>query len=451
MSDQLLASLKGMGFESVDAAIDHIKTLKTADEAAKAGEREAFEKALDDVVADRVTAAVKAQEKDHKAKVGGADLVDPDMGEVAGINGDLWLLQHVMHRHPSTINPEAVQKAYHTHYGRDMKLASIVKALDTVDSSAVVPTDLVSVLLADVEKASPFMANVPIVDMPTNPWEMPYQSGSVTLYGVDESTTDTADAIAGSDAAFDKVTLTAKKVGARAMWSRELDEDAAIAILPTIRNDFIRVTRDGWERNFMFGDETTDNTNINTVGAVPTTTPGAKDPWLQTDGIIHKALVVSTAQAGDVNAAITAKLWLGIRQKMGKYGDTAGDLLSYVNRDLLYDMMSLTEVITPDKYGAAATILTGELARIWGTPLFITDGIPKTAAAGSISSTGGNNTKKSFVIVNRNYGMTVGRRGDLRISVDAYPRTDQYEGIIYSRYDIGFSFAQCVAYGYNAT
>jgi hypothetical protein len=53
--------------------------------------------------------------------------------------------------------------------------------------------------------------------------------------------------------------------------------------------------------------------------------------------------------------------------------------------------------------------------------------------------------------VNKAVGIVVGRKGDLRVAVEAINRTDQYEGVIFSRYDLGFPFVGGVAYGYNVT
>jgi len=294
----ILAALKEQGFETLDAALEHLRTLKAAQESTQ--EAHASGDPLDEEKAKRIIGEAIEQ---HLAALGvkAADakpVTDPELPadekEVAELRTDIWLLGHVLQRKPQHLDAEKLQRAYFMHLGKEFRPGSIRKALDTTDASAVVPTELSRTMLADVEKASVILANIRVVDMPTNPWKMPYQSSSLTAYGVDESTSDDASAVGASDAGVDEVEFNAKKVGARALWSRELDEDAAVAILPMIREDFLRTTRDAWERNCTFGDETTDTTNINKYGGTPTTAAGAKDHWLQTDGLVHHCLITNT-------------------------------------------------------------------------------------------------------------------------------------------------------------
>jgi len=451
MSDKLLAQLKEQGFETVDAAIEHLKGLQTAQEAAADQDREKFEKVIADVVERQFAALVNKGETARKATISEVT-GQADDAQVAELQNDMWLLGMMLQRSPKTFDPERVRKGYALHTGKEFSTASLMKAMDTTEQSAWVPTGLGNVLLADVEAQSPLFDNVTVLPMPTNPWEPPYQSSQMSVYGVDESTEDSASAVGATNFGANKVTLTAKKIGARALWSRELDEDSAIAILPQVQADFVRAIRNGWERNFMMGDERATTSNINCYGANPTTTAGAKDPWLQTDGLVKWALVTNSGQSASAGGAIDKAKYLAVRLKMGKYGDNPANILTFVNRDLLYDMLQLEYVLTLEKYGAKATILTGELGSFFGSPIMVSDGLPKTCASGYIDgSTPANNSKKSFVLLNKAVGIVVGRKGDLRVAVEAINRTDQYEGVIFSRYDLGFPFVQGVAYGYNVT
>ncbi len=449
----LLEQLRAQGM-SVEDAIKLLQAEKAAEDAKGKGVKdpigaEEFRRIIDEVVNARMKdLGFKAPDQPN---VMPGPLGDPDEREVAKISEDVWLLSHMMRVQPKSLNAENLLKAYRRHQGVDYRLASIRKALDTTDASALVPTGLATALLADVENKSPVMANIRIIDMPTNPWESPYQSASMTIYGVDESTDDDASAVKGSNVSTAKITFNAKKLGARALWSRELDEDSAVAILPMLRTDFIRITRDGWERAFIFGDETTDATNINQEGTAPTTTAGQKDHWLQADGMVHHCLITNSAQSTAVGAAFDKTKYNAVRKLMGKYGDAAGDLLAFVTRDLFYDIMATDEVVTLEKYGPGATILTGELARYMGSPLMVSDGLPLTDTTGKIDDTAADNVKKSLLLVNRAVGVIGGRRGELRIEVDTVNKTDQYEGIVFSRYDIQFPFVKGLAYGYNIT
>ncbi len=450
--DNIMQALKDAGYENPEDALAALQALKAADEGAKDQNTEKFEKAISDMVAGQVKAQMDAVESQRKIDFEKIAEGEPNETDVTRLKIDMWLLSAMLRKQPSQINPQAVQKAYSDHQLLDFSLASIRKALDTTGEPAIIDKRAESVLLRDVEKASGVFENLRILDMPVNPWEPPYQSSNISLYGVDENTADAGDVVGASDPATNKITFFARKIGARALWSRELDEDSAVAILPMIREDFIRATRNGWEYNMLMGDENTANTNINKVGVAPTTTAGAKDAFLQTDGMVKHCIVTNTGQASGVGAAMDKAKWVVIMAKLGKYGDARGDLVAFCNRSLLFDMLQLDQVITLEKYGAGATVITGELGKFFGVPLVLTDGLPLSDANGKIDgSTPGNNVKKNVVMVNRAVGVMIGRRGDLRISVDEINRTDQFEGIVYSRYDIGFPYVMGLSYGYNIT
>jgi hypothetical protein len=74
-------------------------------------------------------------------------------------------------------------------------------------------------------------------------------------------------------------------------------------------------------------------------------------------------------------------------------------------------------VSTIDKYGPAATILTGELAKYRGIPVIPSASMALTEADGKLSTTAGSNTKKAIAFYNRNMWRVGFRRG-LTIEVD---------------------------------
>jgi hypothetical protein len=69
----------------------------------------------------------------------------------------------------------------------------------------------------------------------------------------------------------------------------------------------------------------------------------------------------------------------------------------------------LDEVITVDKFGSAATVLTGQLARIGQSPLITSIAMSLTEADGKVSTTAGNNTLGGSQAFNRR-GFKVGWR-----------------------------------------
>jgi len=445
--DALEKALVDQGM-TADEAFVQLKKLAEAKKAAEEGQdvrSSNLRKMVDEIVDAQINVRAKAATKIEAPPEDLTTTVPPQL------TADMWLAVKIAGKHPSQMSAKALAKAYSDQRGLEYDERVIQKALDSTDTSVLVPAVLQRQLYMDIEKEAPMMANFRVLDMPNNPWEMPYQASSLTIYGVDEATTDTATAVAGSDLSFDKITFNAKKLGARVFWSTELDEDSLIAILPVIREDLVRITRNGWERAFLMGDETTANTNINVEGTAPTTTAGAKDYWLQCDGVVHSSLITHTGQSLDIAAVMGDAKFNLLRAKLGKYGVNPNDLAAVMPRELWYDMLVIANVLTPDKYGPNATILTGELAKYFGIPLIVSDGLQLTDATGRIDDTPGDNTKKSMVFINRPYGVIIGRRGDMRIAMQEVIDTDQTKAVVYSRYDIQFPFWGALAYGYNIT
>jgi hypothetical protein len=80
-------------------------------------------------------------------------------------------------------------------------------------------------------------------------------------------------------------------------------------------------------------------------------------------------------------------------------------------------MMALTNVVTVDKFGPQATILTGQLANYAGIPVVVTSAIVEAEDDGFVSTTAGNNDEGTIAIVHRDM-WRVGFRRQLLIELD---------------------------------
>ena len=65
---------------------------------------------------------------------------------------------------------------------------------------------------------------------------------------------------------------------------------------------------------------------------------------------------------------------------MGKYGVKASDLVLACSPTAYYGLVTDDDVATVDKYGPAATILTGELAKVRGIPVVVNENVPYVAS-----------------------------------------------------------------------
>jgi len=65
---------------------------------------------------------------------------------------------------------------------------------------------------------------------------------------------------------------------------------------------------------------------------------------------------------------------------MGPWGHNPSDLVLFLSQAAYYGLVDDANVITSDKYGEKATILTGELGKIWGIPMVVSDAFEAAAA-----------------------------------------------------------------------
>lgn len=307
--------------------------------------------------------------------------------------------------------------------GKDVRVKAPSKALEDAISKALtatgsgtgdelVPTGMQAQLWSDMFLASKVRSLIPSIAMPTDPFDIPLGWGSVTWRKGTQNT-----AASTSDPATAKSTLTSTEQVAEVNWAYDLDEDSIIAVLPTLRAE---LTRDGAEQmdKFILNADSTDAAtgNINLDDANP-----PDDSYYLSggqDGIRHLYLVDNTAQSTDINAVLTDALLRAGIARLGRYAADVSrlamvtDAKTYVN-----NMLGLTNVVTVDKFGAAATVLTGELAKYSGIPVIISASMAEAEDDGKLSTTAANNDEGQIAIFHRDM-WRVGLKRDLLIELD---------------------------------
>lgn len=270
------------------------------------------------------------------------------------------------------------------------------------------------------------------IEMPSNPFELPIEGTDPTVYYVPETTDESQLTIAGSGAAMPdskvgsgKVTLSAKKLAVRIGFSSELVEDSLIPIIPMFREQAVRTMADSVDYMLLNGDTTDAGTgNINSDDADPANT----SRFLAFDGLRHLPLVTTTAQAVDASGGSpTVSLLRSVRAAMpGRYGLRAGDLTWIVDGATYMALLNDNQLVTIDKYGIQATVLTGEVGKVDGITVLSSAEMSLTEADGKISATPGNNTLGQGVLVYRP-GWVVGYRRRVAATMTYMPYTDSYQ------------------------
>lgn len=285
----------------------------------------------------------------------------------------------------------------------------ILRALDT-DTSAEgtewIPTGIGSSLHEKVRamgKVAPLFARV---NLPTNPWKWPLEAGDATAYRVAEPTSDTATKVSASTPGTGAATFDAEIFGGRVLFSRSLDADSAIAVLPYVQRKLALAFVSAEERAILDGDADGTHQDSDTNSA------GSTDAAWAWDGLRKKAIAQTVVTA----TTTTAANLLLIRGGMGKWGVNPADLAYIIDVSAYHDLIGDSNLLTVDKFGPNATILNGQVGSVGGVPVIVSEYVRENLNASGVYDAI-TTTKTYNMCVNRNEWV-MGQRMALDIEVD---------------------------------
>ena len=174
-----------------------------------------------------------------------------------------------------------------------------------------------------------------------------------------------ASAGASQTHALKEITLNAFKVATNEYTAYEEEEDALLALMPVIRDAMVRRVARAVDRAMLRGLGT---------GADPV-----------------KGLTVfatnTTATGNTVAAGMTVAKMRALRQNLGAWGLDPSDVIYIVNTDTYYQLLDDTVFQTMNQVGPQATLLTGQIGQIGGSPVLVSAeyDTPATGVAGAIA------------------------------------------------------------------
>ena len=158
------------------------------------------------------------------------------------------------------------------------------------------------------------------------------------------------------------MTLTAFKFAGEALVSKEAEEDSIIAMLPFMQDELV---------DWLSADQEDAAINGDTAAAQDSDF-AADDPRRNWNGL--RKLALAAAKTDLSNAAPTVANSVRVnRKKMGKYGVRPANLTHLCSMSAYIQLLADSSVITMEKYGPNATIVTGELGRVDGTPIVVSE------------------------------------------------------------------------------
>lgn len=192
----------------------------------------------------------------------------------------------------------------------------------------------------------------------------PYIKGNVT--------SDNPALYPVSTVSMGQAQITAKGLSTRYILDEELIEDSAVLLLPAMQRMIAKDMRDAVEDALINGDSAA--THQDAIASW-----NIRDRW-GASGLggsndhrrVFKGLRAAAFDKGttlNINSFDAAKL-LELISKLGEHA--AADKVLIVSPEAMYEnLMGLDQVVTLEKFGAQATILTGQMGSIFGMPIVV--------------------------------------------------------------------------------
>ncbi len=162
--------------------------------------------------------------------------------------------------------------------------------------------------------------------------------------------------------ALTDITFSTYKLACKAYMTDETTEDAITPLLGIIRRRLIEAHAEAIEKAFLTG----------TVAGAPI-------------GLVKLANddgnAVTTVNGADAASLVPAIDLLKLRRKLGRKGTRLNDLTLIVSLDVYYDLIEDPEWQDMDKVGNAAAKLQGQVGRIYGLNVVVSEYFPAKAAS----------------------------------------------------------------------
>lgn len=407
MSDIDIDALKSkLGLDDLAAHLKGLSDAQKAEEARKAQEaREALElKRMEDLVAkatgktaeDLQSALKLIQAMDAKSKEDAgvfAKAVEQNQEEILGLKNEIKSLLSARDN-KGTFLGDAVSKAlYGDQEGYEEEVEKLVllsyvmqkdvfgtahgeKHLKAVNASSSIEVSTESYetifslrILRDIQKRLVVGNMFEELPMSSKLLTMMVEPEAGRATWVDASTYGTPATVGAEDKTkLSEITFKTYKLAAKAYMTDETEEDAIFTLLPIMRRRLIEAHAYAIEEAFMTGDGSAGKPK----GLIQFATDDDK--------------VVATTAASDGSVKVTAKEIHKLRRQLGRHGLDLNKLALIVSMDAYYDLIEDEEFQDVSQVTATAAVkLTGQVGRIYGMPVVVSEFFPAKAASAPYS------------------------------------------------------------------
>ena len=240
--------------------------------------------------------------------------------------------------------------------------------------------------------------------------KFPLLSADATTYLIGEQTHEPEGSsfsrITASYPTTAAATFEAVKLANRAILPVEFIEDASFEQMSFMQGHVAMKIGEGISDAIMNGDTASTHMDTNVTGSTD-----RRKAWL---GL--RAHAVDQTYSTDMSNALTAVKIIAGRASMGIYGAwTTGQKLACMASPAAYAklLQDTVGVLTVDKYGPGAPVLTGEAARVGGVPIIPTTWMPENLNASGVYD--GSTTDQTGAILVNLDGFALGERRSVKV------------------------------------
>jgi len=288
-----------------------------------------------------------------------------------------------------------------------------------------VPTILATNYIPEFELERRVANEVNQLNMRGNPYEVPVQTGVTTARIIAEKT-----GITDTNFNTTKLTFNALKYGEFYCLPEELNEDSAVDFMSIGRSEIVEAQIRARETALLNGDNSGTHMDADTdAGAADLAEKGFKG--------YRKLSLVNSANGGTVDfsgAGVTTAKLDEMIANMGRFGVNPRDVYFAFGSSGYNQSVTLPEVTSVDKFGPAATILTGVLAAFRGKPILVSDFIREDLNATGVEDGITTNRTVVHAINRRRFFLGIRRPIRTRIMQDL-PDQDRWLMASYQRMD----------------
>lgn len=336
-------------------------------------------------------------------------------------------------------------------YAEAIKAFGDVDASTTTTADSFIPTGFSTTAQEEIFLALQVAGLFGRINMPASDYKVPFVPGRLiakaTLEGGSPAKSKPGD---------ERLTFTAKKIMSIVELTDELEADAMIPVLNLFRQQLINGFALAQDAMALNGDKGT---------VIYGAALDASDCRSLVNGVRADAMtkgIKIDASTGKCSVANIRKM----RAAMGKYGVSPSELALIVSIADYMNLLNETNIQTLYQYGANAILLKGELGRIDGIPIIVSELIPDRSngtdsadAPGGVLATGicdigivANNDFSTFSLVNRS-GFMWGDRKEFSLEVWRNPlnQTNNLIGsqrLDFEKFTVASGTPSALAYNY---